>query len=91
MLAVSLEDDESYEDEYVADPVQEFENQDEDLKSILSDLGNFVGSYNSNSTLTTNYGQGNSIKDKSASLLISKRNPSLNQRRTFLIKTTKIY
>lgn len=31
---------------------------EEDLKSILSELGNFVGSYNSNSTLTTNYGAG---------------------------------
>lgn len=89
MLAVSLEDDESYEDEYVADPVQEFENQDEDLKSILSDLGNFVGSYNSNSTLTTNYGQGNSIKDKSSESVNIKKKPESKSAPNFLDKNDK--
>lgn len=59
--------------------------------SILSDLGNFVGSYNSNSTLTTNYGAtttgGNSVdsgqvsglfnlKDKNLHTLADKKNGS---------------
>lgn len=66
LLAVALEQEE-YE-LYTANYLQcnkdsgedelkekEIDAQD-DLKSISSDLGNFVGSFNSNSTLTTNYG-----------------------------------
>lgn len=33
-------------------------NPNDDIKSLCSDLDNFVASYNSNSTLTTNYGGG---------------------------------
>lgn len=67
MLAVALEqedfdhnsrgsryaDSDTRDNDDVADNTAKSE---EDVKSILSDLGNFVGSFNSNSTLTTNYG-----------------------------------
>lgn len=43
------------------EPVDDYVNDDDDNKddnkSILSELGNIVGSYNSNSTSTTNYGE----------------------------------
>ncbi|SGZ57467.1 CIC11C00000004046 [Sungouiella intermedia] len=66
LLAVALEQEEnSFFDDYTHNErvVVEAEstlNQsaaaNDDAKSISSDLDNFVGSYNSNSTLTTNYG-----------------------------------
>lgn len=43
-------------------------NVNEDVKSISSDLENFVGSYNSNSTLTTNYGSAPKGSEGNASL-----------------------
>lgn len=66
LLTVALEQEEfeqymanylEYEDHTMEEIAQQKEqNPQEELKSLLSDLGNFVGSYNSNSTLTTNYG-----------------------------------
>lgn len=62
ILAVSLEQDSSHYDHIDNRDTHlsngnhlESENSHDD-KSILSDIGNIVGSYNSNSTLTTNYG-----------------------------------
>lgn len=40
----------------------------DDAKSILSELGNFVGSFNSNSTLTTNYGSGPKRSESNSSV-----------------------
>ncbi|EAZ63199.2 predicted protein [Scheffersomyces stipitis CBS 6054] len=74
VLAVSLEEDYVQIDNttFLSDPELEHNetNQDEkiddqkDAKSISSDLGNFVGSYNSNSTSTTNYGGLGSLSAK---------------------------
>lgn len=60
LLTVALEQEEyenymaNYQYEELTENVQKDETHDDKL--LLSDLGNFVGSYNSNSTLTTNYG-----------------------------------
>lgn len=64
MLAVALEqedgsffNDYSQEEPHLNESIKhEQTNGNEDAKSISSDLDNFVGSYNSNSTLATNYG-----------------------------------
>lgn len=65
LLSVALDQEEyelyaanllEQEEELEQDESQERNEGNEDLKSISSDLGNFVGSFNSNSTLTTTYG-----------------------------------
>ncbi|KAK6461319.1 restriction of telomere capping protein 1 [Scheffersomyces coipomensis] len=80
MLAVSLEDDyvanAQQADIYTDNQREMIENnhklEDEeynkDAKSLSSDLGNFVGSYNSNSTSTTNYGGAGSHNGKDQSV-----------------------
>lgn len=42
----------------ILNPEEDLSNANDDMKSLCSDLDNFVASYNSNSTLTTNYGGG---------------------------------
>ncbi|ODV79568.1 uncharacterized protein CANTADRAFT_28484, partial [Suhomyces tanzawaensis NRRL Y-17324] len=76
LLSVSLAEDSSEPHEVLDDQdlksAQQFypEKDEDESKSILSDIGNFVGSYNSNSTLTTNYG-GNATdrKDSNSDLV----------------------
>lgn len=56
VLAVSLEED--FDGQMEQDTAVPRESGDYDTRSMTSELGQFVGSYNSNSTLTTNYGSG---------------------------------
>lgn len=57
-------------------------DDDDDSKSMMSDLGQFVGSYNSNSTLTTNYEHGvspeRSVGDSKSSVNLTE---TINQHR----------
>ncbi|KAK6453673.1 restriction of telomere capping protein 1 [Scheffersomyces xylosifermentans] len=97
VLAVSLEDqyvdlddvtnflDETVEQgskEQAGVKKDEADEDQKDVKSISSDLGNFVGSYNSNSTSTTNYGgmgsTGGSVGAKASSMeSIAQENPAM--------------
>lgn len=58
MLAVLLDQEQCapFLEEMSLNEEEPLSKSPDDAKSVLSDLGNFVGSYNSNSTLTTNYG-----------------------------------
>ncbi|CUM65533.1 uncharacterized protein PRCAT00003179001 [Priceomyces carsonii] len=80
MLAVSLEQNHQVEKTNMDFTEESKDDQGGDSRSILSDLGNFVGSYNSNSTLTTNYGgtAGNENSAESLEKAIS-RQQSFNQ------------
>lgn len=55
LLAVSLEQEAP--EEHVFEPEPEAEPKRDDIKSLTSELGNLVGSYNSNSTSGTTYGE----------------------------------
>ncbi|KAK6198495.1 restriction of telomere capping protein 1 [Scheffersomyces amazonensis] len=76
MLAVALEEEHIYspsiegneEGALINEQTPDEQYNNKDNKSISSDLGNFVGSYNSNSTQTTNYG-GHSGKSQSVESL----------------------
>lgn len=74
ILATALEADEAHEeakasqeelskDDQPLEVLEDARDYNEEAKSILSELGNFVGSYNSNSTMNTNYGPGKQGQD----------------------------
>lgn len=58
-------------------------NQTNDNRSILSELDNFVGSFNSNSTLTSNYGGVHSEKDTSNNIELSNANNNGSRKASF--------